>query len=159
MADDYQFRSLIEQYLIFYSTTARPEEYEMLTDPSYRLFSVSGVMKYSSSESLDRFVRTIGDIRSAMPPGWSLQIKGPARQLLDQAESLRVNWIISFAVSVSLIFLTVLVYYRNLSLSLTSMFPSLISVIITTGCIGLLGIEIDIYTIIFIAITMGLTIY
>jgi predicted RND superfamily exporter protein len=45
-----------------------------------------------------------------------------------------------------------------LKLSLISLFPSLVSVIFTTGVIAIFNIEIDIYTIIFIAVTMGLTI-
>lgn len=156
--DEFRFQSLIEQYLIFYSTTARPEEYEMLVDPGYRLCSVNGLLRYSSHESLDRFMKTAEKMRSSIPPSWKIEIRGPLRQLLDQADNLRYNWIFSFAMSISMIFLMVLVFYRSLSLSLISMFPSLISVVITTGFIAAFNIEIDIYTIIFIAITMGLTI-
>jgi len=156
--DDFLFQSLIEQYLIFYSTTASPEEYESLTDPSFRLFSINGVLKYTANDSLDKFLETISDIESIIPQEWEFEIRGPVSMLIKQSADLRNNWIFSFVVSLSLIFLTVLIYYRNLKLSLISMFPSLLSVFITTGFIALFNIEIDIYTIIFIAITMGLTI-
>ncbi len=156
--DEFTFQSLIEQYLIFYSTTASPEEYESLLDSGFRHFSINGVLKYRDHNTLKMFLKKLSGIKHLIPSEWEFNINGPLKQLIKQSSDLRNNWIFSFTASLLLIFLTVLIYYKNLKLSLISMFPSLICVIITTGFIALFNIEIDIYTIIFTAITMGLTV-
>ena len=68
------------------------------------------------------------------------------------------NWVLSFLGGSLLIFVTVLIFYRKLSLALLSLVPSVISMLISFGFISLTGISIDVFSIIFVAIITGLVI-
>ena len=65
---------------------------------------------------------------------------------------------LSFLGGSVLIFVTVLIFYRKLSLAFLSLVPSVISMLISFGFISLAGIRIDVFSIIFVAIITGLVI-
>ena len=156
--DNEHFSSLIEQYLLFYSATASPTEYEALIDASYRAISIQGILKYRDSGSLDYFDNSLRQMKQALPREWNLELHGPLSQLASRARSLRNNWFLSFALGSALIFLTVFIFFKNLKMSLISILPSISILLIVTGLAASLGFDIDEYTIIFVSITMGLTV-
>ena len=155
--DDF-YDALIEQYLLYYSSSVDPLEYESLLDNSLRYFSIKGLLYYRSSEDLDRFYRAIDDIAASLPEGWSLTIHGMVSQLEEEQTNLRQNWVLSFLCGSFLIFVTVLFFYRKLSLAFLSLVPGAISMIISFGIIGTAGLSIDSFSIIFVAIITGLVI-
>ncbi|MDA3851212.1 MAG: MMPL family transporter [Spirochaetaceae bacterium] len=155
--DDF-FPTLIEQYLIFYSSSVDPLEYESLLDSSYRYVSVKGLLYYENVEDLETFYQIIEDIKADLPEQWDLQVYGMAAELEQEKNNLQTNWIFSFLVGSFLIFITVLIFYRKLSLALLSLVPGLISMIISFGIISVANISIDAFSIIFVAIITGLVI-
>lgn len=156
--DEWDFRSLIEQYLLFFSASTSPEEYESLVDPDYRIASIKGILKYNDQESLTRFLSSFAAIKEKFPPQWSINFFGPLKELVQTTHNLQSNWIISLSLGSLLIFFTVLLFFREIKMSFLSLVPSLSIILIVTGIAPLLSIKIDEYTIIFIAITTGLTI-
>jgi uncharacterized protein len=100
----------------------------------------------------------IKTIEGILPPGWSLKVHGMVSQLAEEQYKLANNWIMSFLGGSLLIFLTVLVYYRKLRMALLSLIPGVISMVISFGFIGMVGISIDAFSIIFVAIITGLVI-
>lgn len=152
------YDALIEQYLLYYSSSVDPAEYESLLDASYRVFSIRGLIYYRNSDDLARFVDQVDRVRADLPEGWSLSMHGMASQLETERQNLRNNWVISFAAGSIMIFLTVLVFYRRLALALISLVPGVISMVISFGVIAVLGIRIDAFSIIFVAIITGLVI-
>ena len=46
---------LIEQYLLYYSSSVDPLEYESLLDASYRYFSIKGMVYYRNIDNLNDF--------------------------------------------------------------------------------------------------------
>ncbi len=155
--DDY-YDALIEQYLLYYSSSVDPLEYEALLDSSYRICSVKGLLYYDSYEDLQAFVSLLDQVEKDFPPGWSLGFYGMANQLEEEHSNLRQNWVLSFLAGSFLIFITVLLFYRKISLALISLLPGFISMIISFGVISLAGISIDAFSIIFVAIITGLVI-
>jgi len=155
--DDF-YDALIEQYLLYYSSSVDPLEYESLLDNSYRLFSVKGLVYYHDHRDLTAFTSQVEKIRRELPEGWTLSLHGMVEDLVREQNNLKNNWVLSFLGGSFLIFVTVLIFYRRLGLALLSLFPGVISMVISFGFIALLGISIDAFSIIFVAIITGLVI-
>ncbi|MDA3958675.1 hypothetical protein [Oceanispirochaeta sp.] len=152
------FDALNEQYLLYYSSSVDPLEYESLLDNSYRYFSIKGLLYYQNHEDLNRFISLLEGIEKRLPEGWSLSNYGMAAQLVVEQTHLRNNWVLSFLSGSLLIFMTVLIYYRKLGLAVLSLLPGVVSMIISFGLISIAGISIDAFSIIFVAIITGLVI-
>jgi hypothetical protein len=155
---DDMYDTLIEQYLLYYSSGVDPLDYESLLDNSYRIFSIKGLAYYRNYQDLDHFNALIKTIESNLPVGWSLKVHGMVSQLAEEQYKLANNWILSFLGGSLLIFFTVLLYYRKLRMALLSLIPGVISMVISFGFIGMAGISIDAFSIIFVAIITGLVI-
>ena len=155
--DDF-YDALIEQYLLYYSSSVDPLEYESLLDNSYRFFSIKGLIYYKNYEDLNTFMNLINDLEETSPEGWSISIHGMVEQLAQEQSNLRNNWVLSFLGGSILIFITVFIFYKKLSLALLSLLPGIISMIISFGIISMAGISIDVFSIIFVAIITGLVI-
>jgi hypothetical protein len=155
--DDF-FASLIEQYLLYYSSSVDPVDYESLLDNSYRFFSIKGLLYYRSYGDMEHFLSILEEIRSDLPAGWSMELYGTAKSLATEHDLLARNWIFSFLSGIVLIFITVLLFYRKIGLALISLLPGLISMIISFGFISISGISVDTFSIIFAAIITGLVI-
>jgi uncharacterized protein len=156
--DEELFSQLVEQYLLFYSASASPEEYESFIGADYRTTVVHGILKYREGDSLDRLIETLEAARSVAPPEWSIEIGGVAAALIERKHSLENNWYVSLGIGSVLIFLTVLILYKNVSMAFIGLIPSFAILILITGFSALIGIDIDEYTIIIVAISIGLTI-
>lgn len=152
------FSAIIEQYLLYYSGTVDPLEYESMVNASYRYTSVKGVLKYRDTLSLDSFLDSVSRIEEMMPEGWSLTVQGGIRPLINEAQALRRNWMLSFITGIVLIFLSILLFYRKFKLALFSLLPALYSMSIALGLISFLNLSIDSFSIIFVAIITGLVV-
>jgi predicted RND superfamily exporter protein len=155
---DVPFGAVVEQYLLFYSASASPEEYEALIDADYRTVSIQGILRYRDDASLETFLSTYQRVRTRLPAEWKITLAGPLEQLVATRNRIRSNWYLSFGAGTLLIFLVVLIFFRNLKMSLLSLLPSFSILLMVTGVSPLLGIGIDEYTVIVVAITTGLTI-
>lgn len=155
--DDF-YDALIEQYLLYYSSSVDPLEYESLLDNSYRFFSIKGLLYYHNYKDMERFFSTITTMENSLPNGWSLTVHGMVKELEREHANLRNNWLLSFLAGSLMIFLTVLFFYRRFVLALISLIPGVISMLISFGLISMAGISIDAFSIIFVAIITGLVI-
>jgi predicted RND superfamily exporter protein len=155
---DDSYDALIEQYLLYYSSGVDPLEYESLLDSSYRVFSVKGLLYYRDYGDMRKFLAVVDRIRGEIPETWTVTVHGAAAQLETEYDNLAGNWLFSFLFGSVLIFLTVLLFYRRLGLALISLVPAAVSMIISFGCISLVGIKIDAFSIIFMAIITGLVV-
>ena len=152
------YDAVIEQYLLYYSSSVDPLEYSALLDSSYRFFSIRGLLHYQTYQDLDRFLSLIEEIREDLPASWKMTLHGMARQLEREHNNLRNNWLISFLSGSLMIFVTVLLFYRKVGLALISLVPGVISMVISFGLISIAGISVDAFSIIFVAIITGLVI-
>jgi predicted RND superfamily exporter protein len=147
-----------EQYLLYYSSSVDPLEYESLVNSSYRVFSIKGLIYYKNVDTLTEFYNLIDHIILSLPEGWSLKVHGMVSELKAEEISLKKNWVFSFVAGSLMIFIVVLIFYKKLSLALLSLIPGIISMIFSFGLISLAGISIDAFSIIFVAIIIGLVI-
>jgi hypothetical protein len=149
---------LIQQYLLFYSASASPEEYESLIDAGFANVSLHGILRYRDSGSLDDFRRALDEAVRAAPPGWRVRLSGPLQELMRIQAAMRRNWLVTFACGSVLIFLVVLVFFRSVKMSLISLVPSFCILLVLTGVSPLLGIQVDEYTIVIVGVSTGLTV-
>jgi predicted RND superfamily exporter protein len=156
--DEQLFSSLIQQYLLFYSVSTSPEEYESLIDSSFRTVSVHGILRYRGTDSLAGFLSTVNEIEASVSPGWDVTLSGPVLELVRIKSSMEHSWYVVFGIGSILIFLTVLVFYKSLKMSLISLIPSFSILLVLAGIAARFDIQVDEYTIIIVGICTGLTI-
>lgn len=149
---------VIEQYLLYYSSSVDPLEYESLVNASYRVCSVKGLLYYRNVDSLREFYGLIDQVNAMLPDRWTIKVHGMVSELKAEEISLKKNWIFSFSIGSFMIFIMVLIFYRKMRLALLSLIPGFISMIFSFGIISLAGISIDAFSIIFVAIIIGLVI-
>jgi len=147
-----------EQYLLYYSSSVDPLEYESLVNSSYRVFSIKGLLYYYNVDTLTEFYNLIDEMNNIIPDGWTLKVHGMVSELKAEELSLKKNWIFSFSFGSFMIFAVVLIFYKKIRLAVLSLIPGLISMIFSFGLISLVGIKIDAFSIIFVAIIIGLVI-
>ncbi len=156
--DPERFARIVSQYLLFYSASASPADYAALTDGSLSAVWLHGILRYRDFATLGDLQRAVEAIRERVPAEWRVAITGPARELIAHGERLRRNWLSALAASAVLIFVTVLAVFRNLRQALLSLVPAAAVLIAVTGLAPAFGVRIDDYTVIALAITMGLTV-
>ncbi len=156
--DDLLGSFIIEQYLLYYSSSVDPLEYESLINADYRVFSIKGLLYYHDVDSLRDFYGVIEEIRTMIPESWTLTVHGMTNDLQLEERTLKRNWIFSFAIGSFMIFIMVLIFYRKSKMALMSLIPGILSMICSFGIISLAGINIDAFSIIFVAIIIGLVI-
>jgi hypothetical protein len=149
---------IIEQYLLYYSSSVDPLEYESLINASYRICSVKGLLYYRNVDTLAEFYSLIDQINTILPDGWTIKVHGMVSELKAEEISLKKNWIFSFSIGSFMIFIMVLIFYKKMRMALLSLIPGFISMIFSFGLISLAGISIDAFSIIFVAIIIGLVI-
>jgi len=158
-ADDPElFARVVAQYLVFYSASASPADYETLTDHRLATVRLHGILRYRDFSTLGALQQAVDNIRKQVPRGWRVSLAGPARELLAHGERLRRNWLSALAASAVLIFASVLAVYRNLRLALLSLVPAGAVLAAVAGLAPGLGVHIDDYTVIALAITLGLAV-
>ena len=156
--DPERFARIVSQYLLFYSASATPADYAALADGSLSAVRVHGILRYRDFATLGELKRAVEAIREELPREWRIAIAGPARELIAHGERLRRNWLSSLAASAVLIFVTVLAVFRNLREALLSLVPAAAVLVAVTGLAPGFGVRIDDYTVIALAITLGLTV-
>ncbi|MCK5673782.1 MAG: hypothetical protein KAH95_10405, partial [Spirochaetales bacterium] len=112
-----------EQYLLYYSSSVDPLEYESLVNASYRIFSIKGLIYYRNVDTLTEFYNLIDQITLMLPEDWSLKVHGMVSELKAEELSLKKNWVFSFVAGSFMIFIVVLIFYKKLSLALLSLIP------------------------------------
>ena len=156
--DPERFARIVSQYLLFYSASATPADYAALADGSLSQVWVHGILRYRDFATLGELQRAVAAIRAQVPAQWQITIAGPARELIAHGDRLRRNWLSALAASAVLIFATVLAVFRNLRQALLSLVPPAAVLIAVTGLAPRFGVRIDDYTVIALAITLGLTV-
>ena len=152
------FERLVSQYLLFFAASASPAAYDALTDSDFSVARLHGIIRYRDFETLRRFQDRVEALRGELPDGWTLRVSGPVQDLLQHAARLRNGWLRTFGSGALLIFLTVLAAFRDLRLAVLSLLPPCVVLLAVAGAAPLFGVHLDDYTVIAIAVTLGLTV-
>lgn len=156
--DAERFARVVAQYLLFYGASASPAEYEALAGPRLAAVRLHGILRYGGFASLRALQQAVDAIRAQLPPEWRVSLTGPARELLEHGKRLRRNWLSALAVSAALIFATVLAVFRRLRPALLALAPAGAVLAAAAGWAPAFGVRIDDYTVIALAITLGLAV-
>ena len=76
LKDDMMGSFIAEQYLLYYSSSVDPLEYESLVNASYRVCSVKGLLYYRNVDTLTEFYNLIDQINEILPEGWTIKVHG-----------------------------------------------------------------------------------
>jgi len=152
------FERLVSQYLLFFAASANPAAYDALTDADFSAARVHGILRYRDFDTLLGFRDLIDALGAELPDGWALRVTGPVQDLLGHAARLRNGWLRTFGSGALLIFLTVLAAFRDLRLAALSLVPPCVILLAVAGAAPLFGVHLDDYTVIAIAVTLGLTV-
>ncbi len=156
--DPERFARAIAQYLLFYSASADAAEYAALADHRLAAVRLHGILRYHDFATLGALRQAVQRIRARLPEEWRISLSGPARELLAHGERLRRNWLRAAAASGVLIFGAVLAVFRNLRLALLSLVPAGAVLVAVSGLAPAFGVRIDDYTVIALAVTLGLAV-
>ncbi len=152
------FERLVSQYLLFFAASASPAAYDALTDADFSVARLHGIIRYRDFRTLRNFEDRVEALRGELPDAWTLRVTGPVQDLLQHAARLRNGWRRTFGSGALLIFLTVLAAFRDLRLAALSLLPPCGVLLAVAGTAPLLGVHLDDYTVIAIAVTLGLTV-
>ncbi len=152
------FERIIAQYLLFFSASASPAAYAALVDDRLGVVRLHGILRYDDHATLLSLQRVVDTLRDEVPAGWRIRLTGPAQELLEHAERLRRNWLRAVVAGGLLIFGTVLAAFRSLRLAVLSLVPAGVVLLAVTALAPRFGVRIDDYTVIALAITVGLTV-
>ncbi len=156
--DAERFARVVAQYLLFYGASASPAEYEALADHRLAAVRLHGILRYRDFATLGALQQAVDRIRAQVPENWRVSLTGPARELLEHGERLRRNWLSALAASAALIFATVLAVFRRLRPALLALAPAGAVLVAAAGWAPAFGVRIDDYTVIALAITLGLAV-
>ncbi len=156
--DAERFARVVAQYLLFYGASASPAEYEALADHRLAAVRLHGILRYRDFATLGGLRQAVDGIRARLPEEWRVSLTGPARELLEHGERLRRNWLSALAASAVLIFATVLAVFRRLRPALLALTPAGAVLVAAAGWAPAFGVRIDDYTVIALAITLGLAV-
>jgi predicted RND superfamily exporter protein len=87
-----------------------------------------------------------------------VSVTGQAALDADINKRLINSQISSFAISLLLIFLTILLMFRRLRIALLAMLPNILPVLVTLGTMGWLGVKLDVATVLIAAVSLGIAI-
>jgi hypothetical protein len=150
-------RQLIAQYLLLYEMSGG-ENVEDWVDYDYRMLHVS-VQTSMFTSSLEQ---QLDELRSfaleRLPAGTKATVVGDVPILLKMINMLTSGQIKSIAVAFLAITLMMMLILKSFRVGLLSMLPNIFPVVIIMGTMGLLGIPLDMMTIMIAPMVIGIAV-
>ena len=143
---------LAAQYLLLYSFSGAPDDFDAFVTPDYRQAHVRIQMKSDSSADAARLITLIDADAARWFPGAKLAFAGTAYTTHQFSDLVISGQIQSLALALTLIFLLCLVMFRRFVDAALAMLPVSLAIVAIYGIMGLAGIPLEIGT----AITGGM---
>lgn len=147
-------REAVAQYLLLYSMSGDPEDFESLVNFDYTRALLNIQFNAGDMKTLNKIVGQIQDLTANDPlqpilSGYSLTEK-------EMAESITLGQIYSLLFALLAIFGLLALIFRSLSAGLIGSIPLLFAVTSTFGLMGIFNIELNILTALLSSISIGL---
>jgi hypothetical protein len=114
----------------------------------------------ASFQSHARRGEVLREVRAAaadsLPAGWSASLTGSFAMGYDWVSEIQATQLRSFASSFAIVLLLVAIHLRSLRWSLLAMIPTLLSVVVLLGSMGLLGLSLDVGRTMIAAVIIGI---
>jgi predicted RND superfamily exporter protein len=137
-------QDLISQYLLLYSMSGDPTDFDSYIDYDYKNACLIVWMKNDSSQYAESVVKAIKDqVGARLPAGVRIQIGGSVPQASALSETLIEGKRKNIAQMISVVFLSGVVVFRSFLAGFYLIVPLFVTVILNFGVMGLTGIPLN----------------
>jgi len=148
--------ALAAQYLLLYSFSGAPDDFDSFITSDYRQAHIRIQMKNDSSADAGKII----DLIRANAPQWfphnDIEFAGTAYTSTTFSDLIITGQIQSLLLALSMIFILCLLMFRNIKDAALAMLPVTLAVIVIYGFMGLFGIALEIGTAITGAMALGI---
>jgi uncharacterized protein len=135
---------LVSQYLLLYSMSGQPTDFDAYVDYDYRHANLVVWMKNDSSKYAEGVVTQIKAFAQArVPKGVTVQVGGSVPQTSALSETLVRSKILNIVQMISVVFVAGIVVFRSLLAGFYLIVPLLVTVAVNFGLMGLTGIPLN----------------
>ncbi len=149
-------QALISQYLLLYSMSGDPGDFEDIVDYDYQRAKIRVMIQTSKQDAHKRLYRDmLSYAKTHFDSGVEIEFGGSIMSWLAQVRYIAIGEIQNIITAIVIIFLFCLVVFRSLSGGLLNIVPLSIASMITFGLMGYLEIRLEMGTAIITAIAVG----
>ena len=135
---------LISQYLLLYSMSSQPADFDAYIDYGYQNANLLVWMKNDSSKYAESVVSRIRDhITPRLPKGVTIQIGGSVPQTSALSETLVDGKMRNIAQMMAMVFVAGSLVFRSVLAGLYLILPLIFTVLVNFGVMGLTGIPLN----------------
>lgn len=148
-------RSQVAQYLLLYSISGEPTDFEEIVDYDYRRAKMVVMLNtYDDAEHLELYETLKAKAAELFGENVSVEFGGRAMILLAQDRYIVGGKILNIICSLMIVWVVCTLYFRSVSGGLLSIIPLAVSTVYTFGLMGLMGIRLNVAT----AMTTGVAV-
>lgn len=137
-------QDMVSQYLLLYSMSGQPTDFDSYIDYEYRNANLIVWMKNDSSKYAASIVTSIRDhLQTRLPKGISVQIGGSVPQSSALSETLVHGKILNISQMIFVVFVAGIVIFRSLLAGIYLIVPLLVTVLVNFGVMGVTGISLN----------------
>lgn len=148
--------ALAAQYLLLYSFSGAPDDFDSFITSDYRQAHIRIQMKNDSSADASKIITLIRANAPQWFPNNDVEFAGTAYTSTTFSDLIITGQIQSLLLALSMIFLLCLLMFRSLKDAALAMLPVTLAVIVIYGFMGLFGIALEIGTAITGAMALGI---
>jgi len=150
-------RNTIAEYLLIYSMSGEPGDFDPYVDYDYRLANmVIFTHSDNTSDMLELWKNIQGFVAEKFPPNVKVNVGGSVAQSAALVQVIVKDKILNIAQIAAVVFLIASLVFRTPIAGLLVVTPLLLSVITNMGLMGLLGINLNIPTALTSALAIGI---
>ena len=137
-------QELISQYLLLYSMSGQPTDFDSYIDYNYRNANLIVWMKNDSSKYAETVVSKIRQhLEPRLPPGVTITIGGSVPQTSALSETLVDGKMLNIAQMMGIVFVAGALVFRSLLAGFYLILPLVFTVLVNFGTMGLTGIPLN----------------
>ncbi len=148
-------KSQVAQYLLLYSLSGDPTDFEDLVDYEYRRARLVVMLDtYDDAEHLELYEKLKGKAEELFGGGAHTEFGGRAMILIGQDRYIVVGKILNIICSLAIVWMVCTLYFRSVSAGLLSIVPLGVATVYTFGLMGVTGMRLNMAT----AMTTGIAV-
>ncbi|MBN1573811.1 MAG: RND family transporter [Deltaproteobacteria bacterium] len=152
-------RNLVAQYLLLYSMSGDPDDFDRFVDFTYEKGTVTTRLIHMSSQELRKFINETKDYcENNFTDDLTVRVTGDTVLYNNMDRSMVDGQIKSILLALFTIFLVMSLVFRSFYLGSLSMIPNLIPIFLTLGLMGWMGIHLNTSTIMIGSVAIGIAV-
>lgn len=150
-------QDLVAQYLLLYSNSGEPGDFDSYVDYNYQNASINVFTKSDSSILLDRLRKKVEAVsQQSLPPGIHVNLGGGSLGGVALNEIMIHEKVLNILQIMGAVFLVSSLVFRSLAAGALILVPLIAAVMVNFGIMGLLGIPLQIATALVSAMAVGI---